>query len=242
MQPTSSISTGSKKKVLAVCLAVLFLVLFLLIGLLVWKRDRVKAAWMVLRDPNQAAQIETDKIVNEVGRLIELPTATPTVATVTDTEKLASQPFFKQAKNGDKVLIYVEARKAYLYRPSTHKLIEAGPLNVAADQATSDASPAPQTSNLEFTVALYNGTATAGLTSQYETALSSIYPEATVTTKQNATKNDYANSFIVDVQGNQTELAKTLSQALQIPIQALPEGEVAPAAQLLIILGSDAIN
>src|SRR5947209_2486908 len=58
-------------------------------------------------DPQAQSQQEVKKILAEVGKLIDLPSGEdPTLATVTDADKLKDQPFFKNAKNGDKVLIY----------------------------------------------------------------------------------------------------------------------------------------
>src|SRR3989304_6601820 len=72
----------------------------------------------VKTNPQASAQDETKKIVSEVGKLIDLPAGEdPTVATVTDIAKLKDQPFFQKAKNGDKVLIYTNSKKAILYDP-----------------------------------------------------------------------------------------------------------------------------
>lgn len=74
-------------------------------------------------------QEEVIKVVQAVGKLIVLPDEVPTVATVTDLEKLKDQAFFKNAKIGDKVLIYLKAEKAILYDSESNKIIELAPLN-----------------------------------------------------------------------------------------------------------------
>ena len=87
-------------------------------------------------DPQAQIAKETAQLVAEIGALIVLPEGeTPTLATVSDPERLKDQPFFAKAKAGDKVLLYSTARKAYLYDPVAKKLIEVAPLNVG-DQTT----------------------------------------------------------------------------------------------------------
>lgn len=77
------------------------------------------------------AQAEVDMLVAEVGKLLALPSdEKPTVATITDVEKLKEQTFFKNAMNNDKVLIYTKAKKAILYRPSEKKIVEVGAVNI----------------------------------------------------------------------------------------------------------------
>ena len=82
-------------------------------------------------DPQRVAEKEVEELVNRVGKLIVLPEGEqPTVATVSDVESLREQPFFAQAKNGDKVLIYTNARKVILYDPVKNKIVEVAPLNI----------------------------------------------------------------------------------------------------------------
>lgn len=77
------------------------------------------------------AQAEVDVLIAEVGKLLALPSdEKPTVATITDVEKLKEQTFFKNAMNNDKVLIYTKAKKAILYRPSEKKIVEVGAVNI----------------------------------------------------------------------------------------------------------------
>ena len=55
---------------------------------------------------------------------MRLPTGeTPVTATVTDVSKLPDEVFFKQAENGDKIIMYKKHKLAILYRPSTGKVI-----------------------------------------------------------------------------------------------------------------------
>src|SRR3989339_1397733 len=79
-------------------------------------------------NPQVVSQEETQFVISELGKLMELPEGTPSLATVQDKEKLKDQDFFRKAENGDKVLIYAEARQAILFRLSNKKIIEVAPL------------------------------------------------------------------------------------------------------------------
>lgn len=87
-------------------------------------------------NPQEVARLQTNQLVAEVGKIVQLPTGeTPTVATVSDATKLKKQAFFAKAENGDKVLIFTQAKRAILYRPSTGKVIEIAPVNLGPNQA-----------------------------------------------------------------------------------------------------------
>lgn len=87
-------------------------------------------------NPQAETQAQTQELIGEVGKLMVLPTEAPTIATVSDPEKLKGQPFFEKAQIGDKVLIYAAARKAVLYSPSQKKIIEVAPLIIGQAPAT----------------------------------------------------------------------------------------------------------
>ena len=97
-------------------------------------------------NPTEIAQAENQKIIDMVGKLFTLPEGeAPTIATVTDPDKLKSeQAFFVKAEDGDKVLIYTRALKAIMYRPSTNKIIEVAPL-VIGNPTTPGTPAAPAT-------------------------------------------------------------------------------------------------
>ena len=98
------------------------------------------------KNPNVVAQQEVTSLVAKVGRLVVLPEGeTPTVATVSDPEALKDQVFFKNAVKGDKVLIYAESKKAFLYSVSLDKIIDVAPLNIGNQKAVTP--PATDTDN-----------------------------------------------------------------------------------------------
>lgn len=108
-----------------------------------------------LSNPQEAAKDEAEQLKAEVAKLIDLPNETPTIATVVDVEKLKSQAFFTKAQNGDKVLMFSEAKKAVLYRPSTKKIIEVAPINLGSGNtqgtSTEVTTPAPAASTKKST-------------------------------------------------------------------------------------------
>jgi hypothetical protein len=85
------------------------------------------------KDPQKQAQKELAEVMASVSRHMVLPqNETPTVATVSDPEKLKDQPFFANAKKGDNVLIFSASKKAILYSPSLDRVIEVAPINIDA--------------------------------------------------------------------------------------------------------------
>ena len=85
-------------------------------------------------NPQKAVQQQTNELIASVGKLIQLPKGeTPTVAAVTDAAQAKKQSaFFNDAQNGDKVLLYVKAGEAILYRPSTNKIVLVAPLTFSS--------------------------------------------------------------------------------------------------------------
>lgn len=74
---------------------------------------------------------EAESLYNKVGNHFVLPEGElPTIATVTDPEKLKGQAFFIKAKAGDKVLIFTNAKEAILYDPVIDKVVTVAPLNI----------------------------------------------------------------------------------------------------------------
>jgi hypothetical protein len=73
---------------------------------------------------NDNPQAETKDLTATISKSVQLPNETPTVATVVDKNKLANKALSSKAKNGDKLLIYSNAKRLILYRPDDKKVID----------------------------------------------------------------------------------------------------------------------
>lgn len=187
-----------------------------------------------LTNPNLFAAEEAKKYIDQVGKLMILPSGeTPTIATVNDKDKLKNQPFFAKTENGDKVLIYTNAKKAILFRPSIDKIIDVAPINVSASGSATTGTQ----QTIKFV--LRNGTNVVGLTKTYETELKAQVPNEEVVDRDNAVNKTYTKSLLIDVTGTQSAQASQLVTQLGLTLSPLPAGESTPSADFLIILGSD---
>lgn len=195
----------------------------------------------------QSAETNVSSVASRVGNLILLPTGeTPTLATVSDKTKLQNQPFFKHAENGDKVLIYTNAKEAILYRPSINKIIQVAPLTItnpsetpAPAQASSSAQPqatASATTSAPIHIVIYNGTQQSGLAAATENQLKEKFANIEVT-KIGDAKDNYTQTLIVDLTGSHVLMVRQLIGLLGGKSGLLPVDEQKPDADILILLG-----
>lgn len=191
-----------------------------------------KKSQALLKDPTAVQQAETKEILKKLAEFMILPTdEEPSVATVLDADQLKSQSFFAQAENGDKVIVYTKADKAILYRPGTNKIVNVSTVNLE------------QPSTVK--VAVYNGTKVPGLTTRFATDITNSISSVVVSSKANAERSDYQQSIVVDLTGQNTELAQQIADLIEGTVSGLPEGEVKPSDSdtgLLIILGASYVS
>lgn len=88
--------------------------------------------------PQGTTQTATDDItatVDAVSKLIVLPSGeTPKVVTITNVDQLKKdQPFFSDANNGDKLLVY--SKKVILFNPRTNRVVDIAQIRFSPDQA-----------------------------------------------------------------------------------------------------------
>lgn len=97
-------------------------------------------------NPAIVEQRKTDELITKVAALMEVPqNERPQAALVSDAASLKKQyPFFANVTNGDQILFYYQAGKVIVYRPSTNKIVQTGPLSIS--QATTATTPAKTTS------------------------------------------------------------------------------------------------
>jgi hypothetical protein len=178
---------------------------------------------------------EQAALIGEVGKLIVLPSGEqPTIASVSDVNRLKGQPFFVHARNGDKVLIYTKAQEAILYDPVANKIVEVGPISMTQVTPT---PKGPTPTPAQVRVAIYNGTPTSGLANKIGTDLTQKMPNATIVAKADA-KELYSSTLVVDLTGKNQASASTLAEILGAKLGSLPKAETKPQnADLLIILG-----
>lgn len=189
-------------------------------------------------NPRLLADKEAQQLVIEVGKFMALPTGeSPTVATVTDVEKLKKQPLFAKAANGDKLLIYSEAKKAILYRPNEEKVIDVVAVNIGGVATSITPVVAAATEVIRHSIALYNGTKVDGVTSQAESTLKVKFPNIDIVSKENAKSNTYTRTLVIDIKGNQQKVAEQMATTLSGQVGKLPPGELRPQADFLIIVG-----
>jgi len=100
---------------------------------------------------NANPDIQTQKIVNELKSITALPDETPSVLTVVDKSKLTDSAIAKNAENGDKILLFQKAGKVYIYRPSSHKLVNILNLSGKAGNPSQTQTPATGTGAVDGT-------------------------------------------------------------------------------------------
>lgn len=177
-----------------------------------------------------------DKLKQQLAKHINLD-GQLAIATVTDSTKLKqTDPFYKRAENGDKIIIWED--KAILYRESIDKIIDFG--IVLREQ--------PQ-KNKKAKIIILNGTQQPGLATTIKNLL----------TKDNSTNNmieaisigdaedkSYSKTLIIDRSGGGLKsLASHLTNLLSAdkPTEILPDAEKQiNQGDIVIILGADQIK
>ncbi|MFW5703539.1 MAG: LytR C-terminal domain-containing protein [Patescibacteria group bacterium] len=179
---------------------------------------------------------DVELMKNKLSSHLILPEEEPLIATVTDVEKLKQeQPFYRNAKNGDKVFIWND--KALIYRMDEDKIVDFG-IIVNQNQAGENDQQITSTS-----VSILNGAGVANAANEAATELQQDNGLATLINNYqvgNATGESYETSVVVDLSGENSSLAAQIAEVIGAEVQpSLPEGESAGDSDIVVIIGSD---
>lgn len=118
-----------------------------------WQYSELKKEKDLATNPELQAKIaqkEMQKVLTLVKKHMIVPEGEePQLATIVDAEEvIKQQPFFEGAVDGDKVLIFVNARRAVVYSPSRDLIVNAGPVFSDENQGGEiNPTPVKETSN-----------------------------------------------------------------------------------------------
>lgn len=237
-------------------------------GFLYYKYDTTKKELTELKSDSDVLAVKEKKdLLEKIETLVELPVdENPTIATITDVEKVKGQAFFENAKNGDRLIIYPNTGRAILYRPEINKIVESSIIDlselssltntpsIAGIKETTESSISDtevsnyieETSkNEKILVSIYNGTNNIpGLASKAESfiKLSNLDDKYNLEIVEKAdSKLDYSQTTIVNYGADNSIVNELLSlfEAIESVIQ---EEEKPPEGQILIIMGEDFEN
>lgn len=210
---------------------ILLLLLFLVgtLGYLYYQANQKLQHLSTAQGQQEVAEKEVRELTEKLGRLTILPQEDPVVATILDAQYLATQSaFYEHAENGDKLVVYPQAQKAYIYNPSQNIIVNAGPLIVNQDQSTRP---------VRFEVR--NGSVITGAAARMKAQLEE--KNQLVSALSDASRKDYTQTILVAInpalQGTAIdEFAQEIGAQV---VRELPSGEAESEADILVIVSGD---
>lgn len=184
---------------------------------------------------------EIEEMVEKIGKLVWLPEGeVPVLVRIEDKEKInKNQNFFEKTENGDVMLVYKEAKKAYLYRPSENKLINMAPVNIEGSDGVEEIREVEEKSEV-FEVVIRSSAQATEISEDFSKALLAEFSNLRVLDLENTTNDGYDNSLLIVNSDEIGELADEIADKFGLLIvETLPEGEVFSESDLVVILGSD---
>lgn len=168
-----------------------------------------------LKNNSLSSEERTSKYEKEIGKTYALPVGEkPTLYDVTQADSLKKEgpnkDFFKDAQNGDVLLLYGTAKIGVLYRPNDKKIIKVGPAAVTQ-----------QVSTQLFGAKADRDTAKAVITKAFSGTLT--------VSKEADAKFAPTETIVVDVAGSNATGAAALATELKGKVGAVPEGQDKPA-------------
>lgn len=178
---------------------------------------------------------ETKVILAKVSKHILIKdTSKPLLAEIADVDQVKKQNpvFYKDAQNGDKLLI-VDG-KAILYRPSTDMIINVAP--VSKNNQPADKTKEKKISLKGVTIAVLNGTNNVNAIDEFLKKLDKDFSEVNVKSRGIA-PTDYTVSVVYDRSNKKS--GKVIAEKLGIAYSNKVPNSIKSDADVVIVLGSD---
>jgi len=221
---------------------VLILVVIIIVAgvLFILQYQQTKKQIDYLSSPDSRKEMnekDIERLLEKVRKHMLLPEEEPMIATITDVEALKKdQSFYKDAKNGDKVIIF--STKAILYDVENDIIVNVGPVYMKNQDQGQNTNPEEEEENKTevLTIEVRNGSMVVGSARALGDNLDAM-EEYEVITVDNAVNSEYAQTVIInlsdkDVSALEKEIGVTA-------ITTLPADEVDSRADVLIIIGND---
>lgn len=196
--------------------------------------DLKKQVNMLLRPEGieELQKKQTEELLNKMKEHIVLPDGEdPIIATVTDAEALKRESnFYALAKNDDVVVIYVRAKKAFLYDPFANRVLNVGPV------ITDENSEGIEQDEDIVSVEVRNGTEVSGRGEEMAQQISNLDGNFKVLPATNADET-YSETVIIDNGADAKLLAKVEAELGTTALTTVPEGERSSSAKILILIG-----
>lgn len=94
------------------------------------------------------SQQEANQIHAALKKLVVVPDEQPIIATIINAQTLVEQSnFYEHAQNGDKLVIFQNAARTYLYRPQENLIVNVGPLLIVPSTQTSLDTTLPESTD-----------------------------------------------------------------------------------------------
>jgi len=159
----------------------------------------------------------------------------PSMVTIEDAEGLKNlQPIYSEVKNGDKLITFKEVQ--LVYDPIADIVVLVRPLSTPVSAAGAEAEAAIINPKGPISLDIRNGAGVAGLAQRTADALGTE-TSYNIYTVGNAAKTNHATTIIVNLKDK--DISNLEERFNVTAITALPLGETASSADVVIILGQD---
>jgi len=217
-------------------------------GYYAWHSHAARSGLANLSADTKLTDSQVAELVSDISKFLVVPAGEkPSVVVIHDVQQLAAQqPFYKDAKDGDLLVLY--STRAIIYDAGTNKLVNVGPIvrndapaagasPVASESATVAPTASPVTAK-PITVDVRNGTSTAGLAGAVASELkkNKLFTIGTV----GDAKGSYKETIVVDLTKDEGKAAAVAALAKQLGatvVTKLPTGESSTSADALVIVG-----